>query len=137
MLIVDRTSVIVILVVGGIVASPIAAGAFELSGAWATSANLCNKVFDRKDGRVTFSELSDLYGSGFIIENSQIRGKIAKCTITSKKEDGSNIALTASCATSIMVQPLQFGLKVISNDSISRSFPDIPGMSISYERCKF
>ena len=64
---------------------PVRASAIELSGAWATESNLCNRVFAKKGNQVVFAELSDLFGSGFIIEGNKITGKIARCTITSQK----------------------------------------------------
>jgi hypothetical protein len=61
------------------------AQAFELTGAWATHTDLCSQVFTTKDGRVAYTELSELFGSGFIIDGDRIRGKAATCTIKSKK----------------------------------------------------
>ena len=63
------------------------AQAFELTGAWATHTDLCSQVFTTKDGRVVYTELSELFGSGFIIEGDRIRGKAATCTIKSKKQE--------------------------------------------------
>jgi hypothetical protein len=114
---------------------PAQATAFELSGAWATDAGLCSQVFAKKASGVEFAELSDLYGSGFIIEGNRIRGKSGRCTITSRKQDGDNIELAAACATSIMTQSLSFSLKVIDDNSLSRLFSDIPGMTVKYARC--
>ena len=54
---------------------PVRANAIELSGAWATEADLCSRVFSKKGNGVVFAELSDLFGSGFIIEGNKIRGK--------------------------------------------------------------
>ena len=117
---------------------PIAgAGALELSGAWATEAELCNQIFSKKGNEVVFAELSDLYGSGFVIDANRIRGKAARCTITSRKQDGENLELAAACATSIMNQSVKFELKVVDDNNLVRSFPEIPGMSLKYTRCKF
>lgn len=113
------------------------ARAIELSGAWATHADLCSQVFTSKNGRVDYAELSELFGSGFIIDGDRIRGKAATCTIKSKKQEGDNLELSASCASSIMTQDVRFSLKVIDDNTVSRSFPDISGMSINYTRCKF
>ena len=122
----------------GILLMPIAqAGAFELSGAWATQADLCNQVFTKAGNTIEFAELSDLFGSGFVIDGNRIRGKAAKCTINSTKQDGENIELTASCATSIMNQNVRFSLKVVNDDTINRIFPEISGMTLNYSRCKF
>jgi len=57
--------------------------------------SLCDQIFTRKSNQVEFAELSDLYGSGFIIDGNQIRGKAAKCTITSRKENGADMTLSA------------------------------------------
>jgi hypothetical protein len=109
--------------------------AIELTGAWATQADLCNLVFTKKGNQVVFAELSDLYGSGFVVEGDRIRGKAAQCTITSRKQEGDSLELAAACATSIMNQDLHFSLKVIDANNISRAFPEVPGMTLKYTRC--
>ena len=111
------------------------ANAFDLTGAWASQSDLCGLVFTKKDGKVVFAELSDLYGSGFVIEGKSIRGKAAQCTIQSRKDDGANIELAAACATSIMTQNVRFPLKVLDDNNIVRLFPEIEGMTLRYARC--
>lgn len=110
--------------------------AFDLTGAWSTNPELCSHIFTRKGSEVNFSELSDLYGSGFVIDGSRIKGKAASCTITSQKQDGDLITLSATCATEIMKQNTEFSVKVIDDRTIARLFPDIPNMAVSYSRCK-
>jgi hypothetical protein len=112
------------------------ASAFELSGAWASQSDLCNLVFIKKDGEVMFAELSDLYGSGFIIDSSRIRGKAGRCTIESKKQEGNSLTISAACATSIMNQNMKFNVKILDDNNLSREFEEIPGMSVKYSRCK-
>ncbi len=121
----------------GVMLLPVQASAFDLSGAWATDAGLCSQVFTKKGSGVEFTELSDLFGSGFIIEGSRIRGKNGRCTITSRKEDGDNIELAAACASSVMTQNLNFSLKIVGDNSLSRVFQEIPGMTLKYTRCTF
>ena len=120
---------------GAVLLLPAQAMAFELSGAWATDAGLCNQVFTKKGGEVAFAELSDLYGSGFIIEGDRIKGKNGRCTITSRKQDGANVELAAACATSVMTQNLRFSLKIVDDNRLTRLFSEIPGMAINYARC--
>ena len=120
---------------GAVLLMPAQASAFELSGAWATDAGLCSQVFNKKGKEVVFAELSDLFGSGFIIDGSRIRGKSGRCTITSRKQDGDNVELAAACATSIMTQNLKFSFKIIDDNSLSRLIPDVPGMTLKYVRC--
>ena len=112
---------------GSSVLSVVEARAFELTGAWASQADLCSQVFARKDNRIVYAEFSELFGSGFIIDGDRIRGKTGTCTIKSRKQEGNSLELSAACASSIMTQDLQFSLKVIDDDTISRSFPVIPG----------
>ena len=109
--------------------------AFDLNGAWATDPDQCSKVFEKKGDSITISDSSDLYGSGFVIDGKKVIGKTARCTINSTKEEGATINFLASCATEIMFQNIQFSLKIINDNTISRIFPGMSDMSISFSRC--
>ena len=111
------------------------ASAFELSGAWASAHELCERVFVKKGNAVNFAELSDLFGSGFIVNGKSIRGKSAKCNIKSTKQDGELTTISAGCATSIMTGEYQFTYKVVDDNTIMRLFPDIKDMTLRYFRC--
>ena len=43
--------------------------------------------------------------------------------------------IVAGCASDIMISNVQFSLKVVEPNRISRIFPGIEGMAISYHRC--
>ena len=130
-----RLPAIAVMLVGLGATVPVQAYAIDLTGAWATDQPLCDRVFTKKQGQVEFSELSDLYGSGFVIEGDRIRGKSARCTIKSRKEEGDAIQLSAACATTIMTSDVQFSLKAIDANTISRHIPGIEGMELKYYRC--
>jgi hypothetical protein len=53
-------------------------GAFELTGAWAVSADQCGKVFIRKGraNEIGFTALSDRHGGGFIVEANPYQGQV-------------------------------------------------------------
>jgi hypothetical protein len=113
------------------------AGAVDLSGAWAANADECGNVFVRR-GRakqIEFTALSDQHGGGFIVEADRLRGKFARCKIKTRKEDGDAVNIIAGCATDIMLSNVQFSLKVLEPNKISRIFPGIADMTISYYRC--
>jgi hypothetical protein len=113
------------------------AHAVDLSGAWATDAGECSQVFIRK-GRakqIGFTALSEQHGGGFIVEADRLRGKFASCKIKSRKDDGQIVNIIAGCATDIMLSNVQFSLKVLEPNKISRLFPGIMDMEISYYRC--
>jgi hypothetical protein len=131
----SRSALLGAVLLGTALMLPVQANAFELSGAWATETDLCSRVFNKKGNQVVFAELSDLFGSGFVIEGNRIRGKIAHCTITSRKQEGDSLELAAACATSVMTQSVRFSLKVIDDNNLTRLFPDIPGMTLKYTRC--
>jgi hypothetical protein len=117
------------------VASAAFAHAADITGAWATDASACNKIFSKKGGTISLTRDADLYGSGFIIDGNRIRAKIASCRITSRKEDGATVHLVASCATDIMLSSVQFSMKVIDQNRIARTYPGIPELETPYERC--
>jgi hypothetical protein len=119
------------------IAMTVPAQAIDLTGAWASQGDLCKLVFTKKGKALSFTELSDLYGSGFIIDGNRIRGKAVRCTITSRKQNGDNLELGANCATSIMHQSVDFLLKTIDDNTIARVIPEIEDMQIKYTRCSF
>src|SRR5260370_37344193 len=103
------------------------ARAFELTGAWASQADLCKLVFTKKGNQVAFAEFSDLFGSGFIVDGIRIRGKSARCTIKSKKQEGDDLELSAARATSIINQSVHFTPKDTADNTSATPFPQMPG----------
>ena len=117
---------------------PECAAAVELTGAWATDADKCDKVLVRR-GRakqIDFAAFPGVHGGGFIIGADQLRGKFAKCKITKRVEEGKNLNLLAACASDIMLSNIQFVLKVVDDDTVARVFPGIDGMEVKYHRCR-
>lgn len=123
---------------GSVPLSPQQVNAFELTGAWAMSADQCSKVFARKGraNQVNFTSFSGVYGGGFIAEANRLRGKFQNCSIKSRKESDQTINLVVACASGIMLSDVQFFLKVIDGNTISREFPGIEGMEVTYHRCQ-
>ena len=120
------------------IALPDVAQAFDLTGAWATSADQCGKVFARRGraNEVAFTSFSGVHGGGFIAEPGLLRGKFENCTIKSRKDDGQTINIVVGCASTIMLSTVQFFIKAVDDDTITREFPGIEGMEVTYHRCK-
>ena len=116
-------------------ALPSASDAADWNGAWIDNASACGEVFVKKGGTISFAEDADLHGSGFIIEGNRVRGKLATCTIKSRKEDGPTLNFVAACSTDVAVQTVQFSLKVVDNNTITRMFPGLPELDTNYSRC--
>src|SRR4029079_1724086 len=123
------------LLLGASLVMPGFAIAFDLNGAWASDADNCTKVFVRKGSQVTFTDMSDVYGGGLILEGDQITGKFARCRIKTRKDDGKTINLVAACASDIMLQSVQFSLREADANNVIRMFPGMDGMEIKYARC--
>jgi hypothetical protein len=123
------------MLLGSLLATSGGAAAVDLNGAWVTSADQCDKVFTRERGKLGFTEMSGVYGGGFIIDGDQIVGKFARCKIKARKENGPNVNLIAACATDIMLSSVQFSVKELDADSIARLFPGMEDMEIRYHRC--
>ena len=116
--------------------SCVAARATDLNGAWASEEAVCDKIFQKTKNVISIRRASDFHGSGFIIDNNQIRGKMAKCSIKSRKEEGDLVHLIAVCSTDIALSTVQFSLKVDGDNRLTRIFPGMPEMSMSYVRCR-
>jgi hypothetical protein len=112
------------------------AGAADINGAWVTNPSLCDKVFEKKGGTMSISGTSEMYASGFIIDKDRIRGKMVDCAIETRKQDGDLVYLIAACSTDVALSHVQFSLRIDGEDKITRVFPGMPEMAISYERCK-
>jgi hypothetical protein len=130
-----RNAVLSALLAGASLAMPGPAFAFDLNGAWANDADNCAKVFVRRGAQVAFTDMSDVYGGGFIIEGDQITGKFARCRIKAKKDEGATINLIAACASDIMLQNVQFSLRQVDANTVIRMFPGMGDVEIRYARC--
>jgi hypothetical protein len=109
--------------------------AADLTGAWASHTDLCDKIFVKKGARISFTDDSDLFGSGLIIEPGKIRGKMAECTIRSSKEEGDTVHMVAECATSISHSTLQLRMRIVDKDRIIRTHAGLPELDTPYVRC--
>ena len=109
--------------------------AADVNGVWASDTTVCNKVFTKKSGRVTFAKDADVHGSGFILEPGSVRGKLANCKIKTRKQDGDLVRLIASCATDVMLDNMELTLKVIDDNKIARVFAGLPELETLYYRC--
>jgi hypothetical protein len=114
---------------------PAQAWAIDLTGAWASDASQCGKVFKKNKSGITFQRDSDVYGAGFIADGNRLRGRTAQCTIKSRKQVGDTLNLLTACATDIMLQNVEFTVKFLDDSKISRLFPGMEGMEITYYRC--
>ena len=112
------------------------AEAFDLTGAWATDASVCGKVFQKNDDSLAIAKDADMYGNGFIARKDSIVGNNATCKIVSQKADGAITHMVAQCAAeNIAFSTFQFSYKVKDDNNIVRIFPGVEELNINYSRC--
>ena len=111
------------------------AHSIELNGAWANDPSICSKIFVKRDSKLVMTSDADNYGSGFVVDGNQVRGKIATCNIKSRKEEAGLVHLITSCSTDVALQTVQLSFKIDSDSRITRIFPGAPEMSVTYSRC--
>jgi hypothetical protein len=131
-----RSSVGVLLACSGLLLAS-QAQAFDLTGAWATSADQCGKVFVKKGDQINFAQYSEEFGGGFVAAGNEIKSKAARCIIRSRKEAGDTIDLQAACASEIMASSIHLKIKILDDSSVSRIFQDadLEGMQMTFYRC--
>jgi hypothetical protein len=108
-----------------------------LNGAWATGADQCSKVFVKKGDKSPSLHLPKSLATALSPMENEVRGKAARCTITSRKETGDTIDFRAACASEIMATSSNLRLKILDANSVSRIFtdPDMAGMELTFYRC--
>ena len=111
------------------------ANGFDLTGAWASDAANCSRVFKRNGKGVAFAKNSEVYGSGFIIDRDQIIGGSVRCRIRARRDGGSISNVIAACATDIMLSSVQLSARKVDANTFARLFPGMDGMEIKYYRC--
>jgi hypothetical protein len=109
--------------------------AADLSGRWVTSLDACDKMFVIRGGHAYLAPDADIHGSGFVVDGTIIRGKMATCKITSRRDQSQIIHLQGTCATDILVSNNKVDLKMIDQNKLMRTVPGIPEMDTPYYRC--
>ena len=124
-----------LMLICGMLMLPGQAWAVDLTGAWASDADQCGKIFKKSKNGIAFQRDSDVYGAGFVADGNQLRGRAARCTIKTRKQAGDITHLLTACSTDIMLQNVEFSVKFLDDNRISRLFPGMEGMEITYYRC--
>jgi hypothetical protein len=112
------------------------ARAADIDGAWVSNASVCDQVFEKRGDTISISNTSEAHGSGFIIDGNRLRGKLVDCEIKTRRQEGPVVHLIAACATDVALSYVQFSLRKDGEDRITRVFPGIPELQLSYVRCR-
>lgn len=103
------------------------AHAFDMTGAWATDAAACERLFVRKGKSFAFRPEFDVSGGGFIVDGPSIKGRSINCTIKQRHENGPTFHLLASCASDVMLSDVQFSVKIVNENRLTWHLPRTGG----------
>jgi hypothetical protein len=109
--------------------------ALDLNGTWASSSDICDKLFVKQGDKIVFAKNADEIGTGLIINGKQITGKIGSCNVTSRQEAGDVVHLKTMCTTKVATTSMDLSYKILSEDSISQVFSGLSGSSVRFVRC--
>ena len=89
----------------------------------------------RGKARAFHSDQSRRFTAADSSSGNSIKGKAAKCTLKARRQEGEILHLIAACATDIMLSDVQFSLKIVNDNKVSRVFPGMEGIELAFDRC--
>lgn len=107
----------------------------QLVGAWAPSAQDCNRLFQRKGRALTYRQPVDQFAQAAIVERQRIRLPSATCQLDSAITDGGSLKLIAECADNISYTSRTVYVKLRSNDELVYSPTGDPVLAARLIKC--
>lgn len=111
------------------------ASAAQLNGAWANDPSACAKIFLMKDNKLSMSDHSDLFGTGFIIDGDQFTDHFVTCRIKDRKHDASTVRLVTDCSTNLGKFADEIVLRIDDTDRLTRFNAGSREAGLTYFRC--
>jgi hypothetical protein len=107
----------------------------DLNGAWANDPDVCSQIFVRKGDKISMTDHSELYGTGFIIEGDKFADKLATCRIKDRKIDDGTIRVIADRPMETGRFTEEFIFRIDDNDRLTRFPEGMRGTGLAYFRC--
>jgi hypothetical protein len=108
----------------------------RLFGAWAQSADDCQKVFETKGGRMSFRKPINEFIPAFIIGQREIVASGGRCEVSKVSLKGEEIQASLNCNNTVGFAPLSARFKIVSQTEIIYGATDNPVLDSAYERCR-
>jgi hypothetical protein len=137
-----RVRPVVLALVSGFATAASISGGFaaaidpRLIGAWTSSAADCQKLFERKAGRLTYRRPVDQFAQAVIIESGQIRAPTGVCRIVGMARDKNGAAVSLDCQDSISFRSEVVHFKIRSGAEIVYSPTGDPSLDTTYQKCR-
>lgn len=109
---------------------PALAQTSDMTGAWTTDVSVCDQIFTKRSGKISFRTGAHRHGKGFILEERRIRGRVATCKIDWRPD---RTQLAATC-TGNVIDTAHFTLKVLDGPRFGLVVSDRTNLQI-YQRC--
>jgi hypothetical protein len=107
----------------------------QLVGAWAPSAQDCNRLFQRKGRAIKYRQPIDQFAQAAIVEPQRIRTPSATCQLDSAVSDGGSLKLIAECAGIVSYTSRTVYVKLRSNDELVYSPTGDPVLATNLRKC--
>jgi biotin carboxyl carrier protein len=107
----------------------------QLVGAWASSVQDCNRLFQRKGRALTYRQPIDQFAQAAIVEPQRIRTPSATCQLDSAASDGGSLKLIAECADIVSYTSRTVYVKLRSNDELVYSPTGDPVLATNLRKC--
>ena len=107
----------------------------QLVGAWAASAEDCNKLFQRKGRALTYRQPVNQFAQAAIVEPQRIRLPYRHVPARQRGRDGGSLKLIAECADVISYTSRTVYVKLRSNDELVYSPTGDPALATNLRKC--
>ena len=107
----------------------------QLVGAWAPSAQDCNRLFQRKGRAIKYRQPIDQFAQAAIVEPQRIRTPSATCQLDSAISDSGSLKLIAECADIVSYTSRTVYVKLRSNDELVYSPTGDPVLATNLRKC--
>ena len=107
----------------------------QLVGAWASSAQDCKRLFQRKGRAIKYRQPIDQFAQAAIVEPQRIRTPSATCQLDSAVSDGGSLKLIAECAGIVSYTSRTVYVKLRSNDELVYSPTGDPVLATNLRKC--
>ncbi|MGN6459618.1 MAG: hypothetical protein ACTHLY_00285 [Pseudolabrys sp.] len=118
----------------GSISAATAADQFE--GVWAANGLPCNKVFRKKNGKVSFVSYYGERAAGLIVQGNRVQGGQAACKLLSRKEKGASFIAVLGCKEEIIFDKIVVHARFNGPNELVRFDPDMPEIETTYHRCQ-
>jgi HlyD family secretion protein len=107
----------------------------QLIGAWASSADDCARLFQRRGKALAFRQPVDQFAQAAIVESQRIRLPTAVCQVESASHQGGALKLDAECQDTVSYTSRTVHVKLRSDSEIFYSPTGDPVLSTTLTKC--